>query len=120
MSQCVRCKKDRECVQTDEYGQFGDPIQSYCFTCFIHGVKTGFERYEVGNCSTCHHPLVLQYDDEETFELAQEEGLVHYVCPELKAAFLQQNETKLEQLLEFHDELILYSIQPDPTQPDFE
>lgn len=119
MSRCVRCQKNRECVQTDEFGHFGDPLKSYCAECFVHEVKSGFHRYEIGDCTVCQQPLVLQYDDEETFSLAQDEGLVHYVCPELKAAFLQQNEVDIERLWDSHDELILYIIQPDPIEPDF-
>ncbi|MGH1443811.1 MAG: hypothetical protein ACRAUN_10010 [Exiguobacterium profundum] len=122
MYNCVSCNKqltEHEIIHTDELGHFGDPIKQYCDSCFIEGAKIGFHKLEIGCCTACQQPLVLQFDKEETASLAREDKTVHYICPQLLEAYQQQNEELIEQLEDVHDQFIFYVIQPDPTLPDF-
>jgi hypothetical protein len=108
---CIKCKKNytaEEIIKTDEFSNM--EVRNYCSSCFIDEVKNGFGHYEIGKCTICDNNLVLQFDDEETINLAKEDFTVHFICKKLKdieenIEFNNLNENK-------HDELILYTIQP--------
>jgi hypothetical protein len=120
---CCRCNrplKEDEVIKTDEFKEYGSEVKNYCPTCFLENVKTGFGNYEIGNCEVCGSPLVLQYDDEETISLAREDYTVHFICEKVKEAIDREDEAEVERLeQEEHEWLILYTIQPDPEEPDF-
>ncbi|WP_226537427.1 hypothetical protein [Fictibacillus halophilus] len=108
---CVKCNKSiasKDIIKTDEFKQSRSEVKNYCPLCFIAEVKNGFGNYKIGECSICKSPLVLQHDVEETVSLAQEDFTVHFVCNKIKNEInnsLGENSN--------HDELILYTIQPD-------
>lgn len=106
---------------TDEFKDDDSEVKNYCSVCFLDSVKTGFGNYEIGNCGICGSPLVLQYDDEETIDLAQEEYTVHFVCEKVKEAYERENEEEIERLEEEdHEWSILYTVQPETDESDFE
>lgn len=123
MAICTHCNRsidDNNIIRTDEFKEFGSEVKNYCPECFLEGVKNGFGHYEIGCCSVCNSQLVLQHDDEETISLAQDDYTVHYVCEKIKAAMDRDDENEVERLeQDEHDWLILYTIQPDPNEPDF-
>ncbi|WJN45178.1 hypothetical protein QUH71_01360 [Priestia aryabhattai] len=118
METCTQCNKeiaDDEVVKTDEFKEYGAEVKNYCPECFLEGVKHGFGNYEIGICSVCQSPLVLQTDEEGTIHNAQFDMTVHYTCEKVKAAEEKGDETEIERLeSEDHDWLILYTIEPDP------
>ncbi|WP_059170471.1 hypothetical protein [Bacillus sp. FJAT-27445] len=122
-SKCKKCGAaiaESEIIKTDELRDFGSSVHNYCSSCFIQEVKIGFGNDEIGNCNICNSPLVLQHDDEETVSLAQFDCTVHFVCEKIKMASENENEEEVVRLEdEGHDCLILYTIQPDPNEPDF-
>ncbi|WP_174731980.1 hypothetical protein [Mesobacillus harenae] len=119
---CNKCKKvlnPEEIIKTDEFKEYGSNVKQYCTNCFIREVKHGFGNYNIGNCEVCNSPLILQYDYEETISLAQDDYTVNYVCKKVKEAMDNGNDDEVERLdQEDHDWLILYTIQPDPEEPD--
>lgn len=120
---CCKCGQsitDSKLVKTDEFKEYGSKVKNYCPDCFIIEVKHGFGNYNIGHCTVCDSPLVLQHDDEETVSLAQDDYTVHFVCEKLKAAIDREDENEVEHLeQDEHDWLILYTIQPNPNEPDF-
>lgn len=120
---CCKCKKtieESDVIRTDEFKEFGSEVKSYCADCFLKEVKHGFGDYKIGHCEVCKSPLVLQFDDEETISLAQDDYTVHFTCEKVKEAIDKNDEHEIESLEEEeHDWLILYTIQPDPDERDF-
>lgn len=119
---CAKCNKEidsKEVIKTDEFKEYGLEIKNYCPTCFLESVKNGFGNTEIGNCQICNSPLVLQFDDEETISVAQDDFTVHYVCEKVKEAYERNNEEEIDRLEnEDHEWLILYTIQPEPDETD--
>ena len=110
---CCKCNfplSKNEVIKTDEFKSFGSEIKNYCSSCFIENVKTGFGEQE--KCGSCGSTLVLEFDDEETISLAQDDFTVHFVCEKIKESPELMDEDE-------HDTLILYTIAPDPEEPDF-
>ncbi|MFJ8236348.1 hypothetical protein ACIQ34_11440 [Ureibacillus sp. NPDC094379] len=119
-SKCNRSLNPEDIIKTDEFKEYGSEVKNYCASCFIEGAKIGFGNISLGNCEVCDNPLVLQYDDKETISLAKEDFTVHYICKKVKDAIAEGKEEEVERLeKEVHSELIIYTIEPDPEEPDF-
>lgn len=117
---CNRNISEENMIKTDEFKEYGSEVKSYCPDCFIKGVINGFGNYNIGQCTVCNCPLVLQHDDKEVISLAQDDYTVHYVCKKLKLAIDRNDEKEVERLEEDdHDWLILFTVQPDPYEPDY-
>jgi len=105
-------------IKTNEFKEYQSEIKLYCDNCFLANVENGFGKLD--NCSICESSLVLQFDNEETIALAQDDFTVHYVCRKVKEATEKNDAIELEKLVEEdHDWLICYTVQPDPSEPDF-
>ncbi|WP_108670236.1 hypothetical protein [Peribacillus acanthi] len=116
MAVCAKCNKDfdhSELILTDEFKDDAG-VKSYCSSCFIEGVKTGFGHYDIGKCGVCNSLLVLQFDNQETVELAKVDGTVHYICKKVHDALERGNENELNKLEEEeHEFLIVYAVEPE-------
>jgi hypothetical protein len=120
---CSSCQKEvdtEKLVETDEFKEYGSPVKVYCPDCFLKGAKIGFGNYEIDACDVCNENLILQFDEEETLSLAIHDYTVHYVCPKVKKAIEKEDENLINKLdEEGHNSLILYTIAPNPNEPDF-
>ncbi|WP_163102109.1 hypothetical protein [Peribacillus alkalitolerans] len=123
MAVCAKCNNtfdNNELILTDEFKDEAG-VKSYCSSCFIEGVKTGFGHYDIGSCGVCNNPLVLQFDDKETVELAKVDGTVHYICKKVHDALQRGNENELNKLEEEeHEFLIVYAVEPEDDEEDEE
>lgn len=109
---CCKCNKllnKDTVIETDEFREHGSEIKNYCPSCFIEAVQNGFGHYEIGNCSICNSPMVLEHSEEETVSLAQIDYTVHFTCKKVKDA--HDKIDRLEE--ENHDWIGYYTIQPE-------
>ncbi|KAB7707113.1 hypothetical protein F9802_08870 [Bacillus aerolatus] len=119
-SKCNRAIDSEEAIKTDKFQSYGSEVKGYCPSCFLQDVEKGFDNYEIDNCVVCNSPLVLQFDNEETLSLAREDYTVHFTCKKVKDAIERDDQAEIERLdKEDHDWLIVYTIQPNPEEPDF-
>lgn len=110
---CCKCNihlTQNDVIKTDEFKIFGSEIKNYCSKCFLENVKSGFGNPE--KCSTCGSSLTIRFDDEETISQAKEDYTVDFICEKLLKTPEQFDEDE-------HDSLILYTIQPDPEEPEY-